>query len=251
MAKKGKIGPATREAIDDIVATPITSAFGGKAVILESFRDAVQALIDSDVEAVSPTLIAKIAWGAIKDGHSVIGGQEEDEEEPWTEDELVDLSAKELRAEAKFFKVRLTSVRGGKSGRFNKKTRLALTDAILEAQNEYFGIEDDDEDEPYTKAELKKMKASELRDILDDWDVEYPKKAKAKALVKLVLSSQEEDEEDEEDDDALELYTKAELKSYTVAELKEIAGEWELTVKKPTKKTLAKAILKFQTEELE
>ena len=122
----------------------------------------------------------------------------------------------------------------------------------LEAESE----DEEDEDEAYTKAELKELSNAELKEVLDDAEVEYPAKAKKAALVKLVLDSQseeeeeEDDEEDEADDDDEEGYTASDLEDMSKKELREVLDEWEVPYrKKDNMATLRELILNPPEEE--
>ena len=111
----------------------------------------------------------------------------------------------------------------------------------LEAESE----DEEDEDEAYTKAELKDMSNAELKEILDDADVEYPAKAKKTALAKLVLDSQseEEEEDDEADDDDEEGYTMSELKKMQKVELRGILDEWRVPYRKKDNMTTLRELI--------
>lgn len=145
----------------------------------------------------------------------------------------------------------------------------ALIDLILETAD---GVEDEEEDEDEDeeegelsrKEELEAMSEKELRKIaiglgFDKADV---KEADKETLVESILddeASESDEDEDAEgdggedeagDDEDWEGYTKEDLNGMSLAELREIAEEWELVVRAGTKKAgLVKLILEAQEDE--
>lgn len=78
----------------------------------------------------------------------------------------------------------------------------AIIDLILDADEEDDSDvdvdEDQDDEDGYTEDELKAMDLEELKEILDEWEVDYAAKARKTTLVKLVLEAQDEDEYEDE-----------------------------------------------------
>ena len=109
-----------------------------------------------------------------------------------------------------------------------------------------------EEDEAYTKAELNDMNKAEIKEILDEWDEDYPSKANKTSLVKLVLASQSKEDEDdeEEEEEAGDGYVRSELEGMKKAGLREILDEWEVPYrKKDNMATLIDLILNAQSAE--
>lgn len=135
------------------------------------------------------------------------------------------------------------------------------------AKEEVEGVAEDFED--YTEAELKAMRVPELKEILDEMEVEYKAKESKTNLVKLILESQEEAyEEDEaeeaEEDEELEETNEEEeeadeefvdLDAMNVTELRKYAKEEGIEIPKGrvTKAKLIDVIEEalFDDEELE
>jgi len=196
-----KFGELTREALKEITAEPIGTAFGGRGVTLDAFLDALNVLKKNKIPGISPSKVTKLIWAVIKDGNEVSGkgkpikkkakaekpepeeDDDEEEMEPYTKRQLQKLSNDELKEEADFYELEAPK-------RLTEKARKELIAEILEAQDEYFSEEDSDED--------------------DD--------------------EEEDDEEDEDDDEESdydkELYTIKELKLMTDKELIELANEF-------------------------
>ena len=146
-----------------------------------------------------------------------------------------------------------------------------------EGEAETEADEDEDGDE-LTYEDVAKMKAAELKALIEEYELEVDPKLKVKELREAVLEAlfadgdededeadEDEDEADEDEDEADEdededgeedePYTEDELKAMKLAELTEIAEAWEIEVELPKKADLkAKksayiaAILEFQEE---
>lgn len=107
-----------------------------------------------------------------------------------------------------------------------EKSKAALVDNLLD---DLYG--DDEEEDEDDEEETEPEDADEAEDDEDDTDADDEDEA------------DDEEDEDEEDD----LYTEEELGDYSLAELKEIASEWELDISKGARaKTYVKAILEAQ-----
>ena len=111
-----------------------------------------------------------------------------------------------------------------------EKSKAVLVDSLLD---DMYG-EDDDEEEPEDTDEVDED--DEPEDIEDDADDEDEEDS--------------DDEDEEESDEEDEPYTEEELTDMTLAELKEIAADWEIEVSKGARaKTYVKAILEAQEME--
>lgn len=268
-----KLGKESKAVVKDILATPIISASGGKAAEVAAMVDVLEA-IGKKVEHISPTMLTKVAWGVIRDGKVITqeferevaeddDEEEEDEIQYYTEDELTELSARELREEAEFFEVKLTKARGGKKGKITGKKRAKLIEAIMAKypegvlEEEEEDEEGDDDTEDWTRKDLNDMTGDELLEVAEAWEIDVSKKRRKELLkendkrwmVEVILTAQEGGDIE---DVGADLYTKKELKGFEEKELREIAKDWELPLKKNTKKPyLIKAILKFQEDNLE
>jgi len=273
-----KMGKESKAVVAEILKEPITGTFGGKAAEVQAMIDVLEA-IGKKEDYISPTMMAKVAWGVIRDGRMVQGkakvpkrskaeepdeeDEEEDEIQYYTEDELTDLSAKELREEAEFFEVKLTKACGGKKGKITGKARTKLIEAIMAQypddvfEEEEDEEEDEEDEEPWTRKDLNAMTPKKVLEVADAWEIDYTKKQKNELLkkkdfrwmVEAILTSQEGGDIE---DVGVDLYTKKELGGFEEKELHEIAKDWELPLKKNTKRPyLIKAILKFQKDNLE
>ena len=108
-----------------------------------------------------------------------------------------------------------------------EKSKAVLVDSLLD---DMYG-EDDDEEEPEDADEVDED--DEPEDIEDDADDEDDEDS--------------DDEDEEESDEEDEPYTEEELTDMSLAELKEIAADWEIEVSKGARaKTYVKAILEAQ-----
>lgn len=144
-------------------------------------------------------------------------------------------------------------------------------------------VEEVDGEEGYTLAELEAMKVTELKEIADDNEIEYPSKVKKSDLIDLIMGevededeedgsddeaeaeeaeeaeSEDEDEAEEEEDDSDddeegEELTEEDLEEMSLAELKELADEYEVSYPKVVKAPKLRQILideLFQVEEEE
>ena len=111
-----------------------------------------------------------------------------------------------------------------------EKSKAVLVDSLLD---DMYG-EDDDEEEPEDADEVDED--DEPEDIEDDADDEDDEDS--------------DDEDEEESDEEDEPYTEEELTDMSLAELKEIAADWEIEVSKGARsKTYVKAILEAQEME--
>ncbi|QGJ92980.1 hypothetical protein SEA_KABOCHA_91 [Gordonia phage Kabocha] len=133
--------------------------------------------------------------------------EDEDDEEDEDEEEADD---DEYRAELEGMK--LADLRKlardeyeAEPSEIRKLDKEGLIDLILDADAEDdsdVGVEEDDEEDGYTEDELKGMEIDALKEIADEWEIEYTPKARKATLVKLILEAQEyEDDEDYEDED--------------------------------------------------
>lgn len=124
-----------------------------------------------------------------------------------------------------------------------------------EDEDEDEGDEDEDGDD-YSRDELEAMTLAQLKRIAKD-EYEIPasdlKGLDKDGIIDVLIEPEdgdEDDDEDDEDDDDDEAYTEADLKAMSLAELKEIAEAWDLTVKAGSKSpTYVKAILAAQDED--
>ena len=157
--------------------------------------------------------------------------EEEDVEEADADDEvdidvereaLMKLSIAEIRK-------RLVAREFDKDDVKGEKSKAVLVDSLLD---DMYG-EDDDEEELEDADEVDED--DEPEDIEDDADDE---------------DEDSDDEDEEESDEEDEPYTEEELTDMTLAELKEIAADWEIEVSKGARaKTYVKAILEAQEME--
>ena len=124
--------------------------------------------------------------------------EDEDAEAEAEREELMGLSLAKLRKSARDdYNATAAELKGlDKEG---------IVDLILGADAEDdsdVDVDEEGEDEDgYTEDELQDMELDELREILDEWEVEYSAKARKATLVKLVLEAQEWEDEDEDEDD--------------------------------------------------
>lgn len=141
-------------------------------------------------------------------------------------------------------------------------------------------VEEADDEEGYTLAELEAMKVTELKEIADDNEIEYPSKVKKSDLIDLIMGEaddedeeddsddeveaeeaedeaeeeEEDEEEDDSDDEEGEELTEEDLEEMSLAELKELADEYEVSYPKVVKAPKLRQILideLFQEEEEE
>ncbi|AKL88353.1 hypothetical protein BH789_gp072 [Gordonia phage GMA6] len=124
------------------------------------------------------------------------GEVDEDEELEAEREELMGLSLAKLRKTARDdYNATPAELKGlDKEG---------IVDLILGAEEEDdsdVGIdEESDEDEDgYTEDELDGMELAELREVLDEWEVDYSPKARKATLIKLILEAQDEEEYEDE-----------------------------------------------------
>lgn len=75
-----------------------------------------------------------------------------------------------------------------------------LGEGATEDEEEDEEAEDEEDFDGYSEDDLNDMSPAELKEILDEWEVEYRAGAKKATLVRLVLEAQEGDEEDDEDE---------------------------------------------------
>lgn len=111
-----------------------------------------------------------------------------------------------------------------------------------------YDLEEEADSDSYTAEELEDFDEEDLRAILDEWEIDYPAKAKKAELIKLILAQYSDEELDDELDDE-PYYPEEALGKMSVAELKEIVtdNEWPMP-KPPIKKKLVAAILEGQAE---
>ncbi|QZE10852.1 hypothetical protein SEA_CHISANAKITSUNE_87 [Gordonia phage ChisanaKitsune] len=135
--------------------------------------------------------------------------EEDDEEEEEDEDEEGDEDDDEYRAELEGMK--LADLRKlardeleAEPSEIRKLDKEGLIDLIMDAAAEDdsdVGIEEDDEEEGYTEEELKGMEIDALKEIADEWEIEYTPKARKATLVKLIMEAQEYEDDEEYDED--------------------------------------------------
>lgn len=120
---------------------------------------------------------------------------DEEEEEPYTEDELADLSNDDLKELLEEYEVEL-------DGRFSKPKAIK---AILAAQDEYFGTDEDeegdededteDDEEEIDEDALNEMGLKELKDLYEELFEEKPKPRTGRAaLIEAILASADEED---------------------------------------------------------
>lgn len=56
-------------------------------------------------------------------------------------------------------------------------------------------VESDDDEEGYTQDELEAMDTAALKEICDEWEIEYTPRARAAKLIEMILEAQDEEEE--------------------------------------------------------
>lgn len=94
--------------------------------------------------------------------------------------------------------------------------------------------EDEGEGEDYTREDLEAMSLRELKALAKDWEVEFEKGIDQDDLIDLMLGDGEDDDDDAEDGDEDE-YTEEDLMDMEVADLRELAKEWEIEIPKGTR----------------
>lgn len=113
-----------------------------------------------------------------------------------------------------------------------EKSKAVLVDTLLD---DLYGEDEDDEEEPEDADEVDEDDEPEDIEDADEDDED---------------DEEDSDDEDEEESDEDEPYTEEELTDMTLAELKEIAAEWEIEVAKGARsKTYIKSILEAQEME--
>jgi hypothetical protein len=129
----------------------------------------------------------------------------------------------------------------------NEKSKGTLVDAFLAdkyGEDEDEGDEDDEEFEEDTEVEETEEETEDTDEDDDEDDEDDEDEEEGE--------DEDDDEEDDEESDEDEPYTEDELAEMSLAELKEIAAEWEVEVKSGTRaKGYVKAILEAQEAMLE
>lgn len=124
-----------------------------------------------------------------------------------------------------------------------------------ESEDEESEEEGDDEDEePWTEESLGELSRDELKDLAEQYEIEFSPKTRDNTLIAAILEAQdaeegepededEPEEEEESGDDDDEFWTEAELKAKAIGELKSIAKDYGITSKGMGKSELIEAIL--------
>jgi hypothetical protein len=209
---------------------------------------------DGDRTAELSTLMRYTADAA---GGAEVDDDDVDEEDLWTEEDLAELSATDLKDAAGELEVEVPA------GKLTPAKKEKLIAAILEAQEGDEDDEDEDEDEDGDEEEwdeesLMAASKDELAEAAGEFEVEFPARLTAaarKRVVAAILEAQggDEEDEDEDEDEDDEQYSEEDLTELTLADLKTVAtDEFELEVPKGkpaiVKKKLVAAILEAQEE---
>lgn len=191
-------------------------------------------------------------------GGAVDDDDDDDEtEDPWTEEDLKELSNEELREAAAELDVKVPA-------KLTAKSKNKVISDILEAQEEEEEEEEETDgegdDEDWDEESLNDLPKDELAEVAGEFEVTFPKRltdAGRKRVVDAILEAQngdDDDDDEDEDGDEEEGYEESDLKDMTVADLKTIAtDEFELEIPKGkpalVKKKLIVAILEAQEED--
>jgi len=162
-------------------------------------------------------------------------GEEDEGEEDEEEVDLDEMERADLKAFIKEQELDVKVLKNDSDDELRDKIREALgedEDEEGEDEDEEDGDEDEDEEVTYTKAQLKKLKNDELKEVASGHDIDLPSRLTAKAkesLIAAILKAQEasDDEDEDEDDDEEEV----DLDELSRAELKVFIKEQELDVK--------------------
>ena len=172
----------------------------------------------------------------------------EDEEEGYSLAELKAMKLPELK--------QLADDNGIEYGSKVKKDD--LIDLIMDEEDDVSEVEAEEEAEPeeeevdgeeLTAEDLEDMKLSELKELAEEYDVEYAKGTKAPALRAILIEAlfsddeEEEAEVEEEGDEEGDELTPEDLEDMTLKELKELATEYEVEFPKVVKAPKLREIL--------
>ena len=115
--------------------------------------------------------------------------------------------------------------------------------------------EDEEEEEGYSEDDLKGMSLKALKELAEEVGIDPVPKGKANIIEAILELNEEEDEdddddEDEEDEDEGDTWTEDELNELSLVELKSVATEYGLDVKRLKKKdAIVEAILALGDED--
>lgn len=240
------------EELEALVARMVEEALANREEM-----PAVKVKEDEPAKAATKGKKAPAKGKAAKEEEAEVETEEDDEEEDEEdgevsrEEELEAMSLKELQ--------KIAINLGYDKADVKDAEKETLVQSILEDEGDEEGEEEgeDEGEDDETRAELEAMTLTALKKVArTDYELtaaDY-KGMDKEALIDLILETAGDAEGDEdvdsEDDDEFEGYTEDELNDMSLAELREVAKDWELVVRAGTKKAgLVKLILESQEEE--
>lgn len=236
------------EELEAFVQRAVEAALAGKAApAIEK-----EAVKEAPAKAAGKAPVKSKAAKAKDTPMALEDGEDEDEDEDGEDEEEAPVDRKsELEAMTVAELRKIAIAAGFEKADVKDADKETLVESIIDDEAGEEEDEEDGEEEGVSREDLEAMNLTALRKIAKtdhDMTAADYKGMDKDALIDAILG--EGEEEEAEDDEDFEGYDEDELNDMSLAELKAIAKEWELSVKAGTKKpALVTLILEAQEEE--